>query len=160
MAGKLEIRVVPKEPPSAGSPPSKEAIPRPQNLSPPDRNGLPPPSAQNNVAKQEEGEMQTKESPPPPARKIERTKSILKQSSKERNEQGEPLPSPKKEQITFAPEALEKETEKVNVVWNDGEVDQETQCDAKRPDETAVETADAGTVTTSDKQTGRGRFFF
>ncbi|XP_018563133.1 tau-tubulin kinase homolog Asator isoform X2 [Anoplophora glabripennis] len=169
VAGKLEIRVVPKEPPPA-SPPTKDNVPRPQSLSPPDRaaplsprNGLLPAADQDDDAKQEEDEAQIKESPPPPKKKIERTKSILKQSSKERNEQGEPLASPKREQITFAPEALEKsdrEVEKVvNVVWMDGEADQETQCDLKHAGEddgipASVETVDAETVATSDKQTG------
>lgn len=43
------------------------------------------------------------------SKRPERTKSILKQSSKERNETPPDLPSPKREQISFAPEvSLEK----------------------------------------------------
>ncbi|KAJ8958453.1 hypothetical protein NQ318_002240 [Aromia moschata] len=115
---------------------------------------------------QDGNDAQTKESPPKP--KIERTKSILKQSSKERCETGE-LASPKREQITFAPELVEKmdkELDKqVNIVEivKDEEVkpeeaDQETQCDINQTDVTheglgTADNADANIVT-CDKQTG------
>ncbi|CAH0549592.1 unnamed protein product [Brassicogethes aeneus] len=85
VAGKLEIRVVPQ-----GC--HKEPHPKPQNL--------PNEVTTNGVEAAKE------------IKKIERTKSILKQSSKERNEVD--LPSPKREQISFAPElvAVEKEIKK------------------------------------------------
>lgn len=70
----------------------KETVPRPQTLSPNGPEAAPDPS--NQVQKFD----------PPiekPKIKLERTKSILKQSSKERNENQE-LHSPKREQITFA----------------------------------------------------------
>ncbi|KYB26867.1 tau-tubulin kinase homolog Asator isoform X2 [Tribolium castaneum] len=76
VAGKLEIRVVPKE-----------NVPKPP---------------------------ESTESAERPIVKLERTKSILKQSSKERNE-GQEMPSPKREQITFAPEVDEGEKVKKRV---------------------------------------------
>jgi hypothetical protein len=84
VAGKLEIRVVPKE-----------NVPRPAQTSP-----------SNNAVEGESVEQNKEQQPPPPERpkvKLERTKSILKQSSKERNENQE-VHSPKREQITFAPD--------------------------------------------------------
>ncbi|CAH1184491.1 unnamed protein product [Phyllotreta striolata] len=91
VAGKLEIRVVPKE-----------KATRPQNLStkPPVQNGhSEAASEQNNDGRR------AKDSPQKP--KVERTKSILKQSSKEKAESLE-LPSPKKDNISFAPELIHK----------------------------------------------------
>jgi hypothetical protein len=85
VAGKLEIRVVPKE-----------NVPRPAQTSP-SNNAVEGESVEQNKEQQQ---------PPPPERpkvKLERTKSILKQSSKERNENQE-VHSPKREQITFAPD--------------------------------------------------------
>lgn len=72
VAGKLEIRVVPKE---------NIVSPKPQTI-----------------------ELETNEQiEEKPKVKLERTKSILKQSSKEKNENNqEVLSSPKREQITFA----------------------------------------------------------
>lgn len=92
---------------------NKEPLaPRPQTLSP-----VKTPNVQNNVDNKHNlsnngeilnGEAVTKEPSSPPKIKLERTKSILKQSSKERGENPD-LHSPKREQITFAPEVtLEK----------------------------------------------------
>ncbi|XP_063925108.1 tau-tubulin kinase homolog Asator isoform X3 [Zophobas morio] len=87
VAGKLEIRVVPKE-----------NVPRPQTL-------------QSNVVENPPEEpAQTKEVERPKI-KLERTKSILKQSSKERNE-GQEIHSPKREQITFAPDVTDTPVKK------------------------------------------------
>lgn len=93
MAGKLEIRVVPKE----------QTAQRPQTLSPlkqqnshHEQNGI------GDSSNNQDG----KQTDQPPIIKLERTKSILKQSSKERGD-NQDLHSPKREQITFAPD-LEK----------------------------------------------------
>lgn len=106
VAGKLEIRVVPKEQTTPRDPPPAQ---RPQTLSPPSK-----PPAQinhdehpktnhiiinNNVSSNNHQPQPTE----PPKIKLERTKSILKQSSKERSEHPE-LHSPKRENITFAPD--------------------------------------------------------
>ncbi|KAG5884734.1 hypothetical protein JTB14_037764 [Gonioctena quinquepunctata] len=127
VAGKLEIRVVPKEQVS------KENSPRPQTVSPLNallQNGHSEPTV----------ETQTKDSPQKP--KMERTKSILKQSSKEKADAVE-LASPKRENITFAVEPVEVETKDVAVGLDNepqdiresekkiNETDQETQCNIK-----------------------------
>lgn len=90
MAGKLEIRVVPKD-----------SLPRPQTLSPDHNNRLNGQEVQTTV---------TTAAEQPKMIKLERTKSILKQTSKERNENQELVPqSPKREQISFAPEVFTNE---------------------------------------------------
>ncbi|CAH1980661.1 unnamed protein product [Acanthoscelides obtectus] len=95
VAGRLEIRVVPKEVVA-----SKE---QPQNSS--------PPKLQNQELKHNghvdiQVQNTPKESPQRP--KIERTKSILKQSSKEKADVDVDHlpPSPKRENITFAPDVI------------------------------------------------------
>lgn len=92
MAGKLEIRVVPKELINQAN------VPRPETLctsKPPLQNG------HSELPQERSHQTQNTDSPQKP--KIERTKSILKQSSKEKGETPE-LASPKRENITFAPE--------------------------------------------------------
>lgn len=86
VAGKLEIRVVPKEHIEVVSKP-----PLPTQNGEVIHNGAPEPQSNKDNAQSQ------------PKIKLERTKSILKQSSKERNENVD-LPSPKRENITFAPE--------------------------------------------------------
>lgn len=96
VAGKLEIRVVPKE----------------------------------NVPKMEEK----------PIVKLERTKSILKQSSKERNE-GQEIHSPKREQITFAPEVDEDEKMKKRVSLETEEIQiKEPENEEKKSESSTSET--------------------
>lgn len=92
VAGKLEIRVVPKELINETKNTQDSAPEKPQEpVTSPVQIGV---------------EIPEKKSPPQKG-KLERTKSILKQSSKERVESTEQ--SPKKEQISFAPEhELEK----------------------------------------------------
>lgn len=137
VAGKLEIRVVPKEQLN------KNKISRPQNLAA----KPPPPPIQNGnhegvVEQNNDIQAINKESPQKP--KMERTKSILKQSSKEKSDLQE-LSSPKKENITFAPEVLgveSTENDKPAVLTTvTAEIqtaeDRETQCDLKRTIETA-----------------------
>ncbi|XP_031331385.1 tau-tubulin kinase homolog Asator isoform X2 [Photinus pyralis] len=90
VAGTLQIRVVPKE-----------MVIKPQL---PDEAG----DRMQNGVSSAENHSNTQiiiktESPPKPKVKLERTKSILKQSSKERGDAPE-LHSPKKEQISFAPD--------------------------------------------------------
>ncbi|KAJ8916696.1 hypothetical protein NQ315_000341 [Exocentrus adspersus] len=162
VAGKLEIRVVPKEP---SAPPqlslTKDSAPmRPQNLptTPPSS-----PNGQRVVIKQgdrqqdeddveveaKEAEVQT--TPPPQRKKVERTKSILKQSSKERT--GEPLASPKREQITFAPETLEKADREAETENNEAE--QGTQCNIEdKAVANASKVVNMSTTDCSDKQIG------
>lgn len=175
VAGKLEIRVVPKEP----APPPKEDPPRPQTLSPqhPEGNGVQrtkeeaAQAGDNDTkdegvqAKGEEDAPRAKDSPPSqPRRKVERTKSILKQGSKERQEnQGEsapPLPSPKREQITFAPEAIELE-ERREADVEEGEEENgpavKVEVEEVKEVEKEVEKEEVNAedeVVTSDKQTG------
>ncbi|KAJ8929401.1 hypothetical protein NQ314_017909, partial [Rhamnusium bicolor] len=155
VAGKLEIRVVPTEQVN------KEIVPRPQTLSPlkqTPQNGLPDNAEANQ--EQRDNEAQIKE--PPPRPKIERTKSILKQSSKERNEMGE-LASPKREQITFAPEPIEQSDREIDkkivdilgVNEKTHETDRETQCDIIQvidsQDTADVKIGETDSVQTSDK---------
>ncbi|KAK5638120.1 hypothetical protein RI129_012415 [Pyrocoelia pectoralis] len=95
VAGTLQIRVVPKEMVVKSQLPD-EAGDRIQN-------GV---SATENNLQCNNGHIiikNTTESPPKPKIKLERTKSILKQSSKERGETSD-MHSPKKEQISFAPD--------------------------------------------------------
>lgn len=72
--------------------PKEISSPEPKN-----NNYTKPPSDLNHVQDSSNSQPQIKI-------KLERTKSILKQSSKEKNENNELQQSPKKEQITFAPE--------------------------------------------------------
>lgn len=152
VAGKLEIRVVPKDL-------ANKANARPQTLSPskPVQNGD---ADHHQVGGVTNG---TSDSPQKP--KIERTKSILKQSSKEK-EVGD-LPSPRRENITFAPgsECPHGKNEDVNdekETKNTGdskEVDQEIQCDIRKNNcnqnvtSTGTEAVDLGSKTI-DKQIG------
>lgn len=99
----MEIRVVPKE----------QTAQRPQTLSPLNQQNSH--HEQNGIA--DNGSNQDgKQTDQPPKIKLERTKSILKQSSKERGD-NQDLHSPKREQITFAPDLerqlAEKESKKV-----------------------------------------------
>lgn len=113
MAGKLEIRVVPKEPTVPRDPPPAQ---RPQTLSPPAKQPPPPPSSTQTNPDETKTNHTTPQPSEPPKIKLERTKSILKQSSKERSEHPE-LHSPKRENITFAPDCVkllqEKESRKL-----------------------------------------------
>ncbi|XP_057668189.1 tau-tubulin kinase homolog Asator [Diorhabda carinulata] len=152
VAGKLEIRVVPKEQLN------KNKISRPQNL-------VSKPLVQNGNREGPNNDIQinSKESPQKP--KIERTKSILKQSSKEKSDLQE-LSSPKRENISFAPEVLDNKyyvesLENCNpMVINTGiqtAEDRETQCDIKRNvelDKINTVCVETGGVSpkTSDKQ--------
>lgn len=148
VAGKLEIRVVPKELVNKNNPP------RPQTLSPtkPVQNG----DADQHPADNYNNEAQ--DSPQKP--KFERTKSILKQSSKEK-EAGD-LPSPRRENICFAPadESCANEGDKEPAKACDNkDIDQETQCDMRK-NECAQKVASIGTeavdvgTKTIDKQIG------
>ncbi|XP_072381782.1 tau-tubulin kinase homolog Asator isoform X2 [Diabrotica undecimpunctata] len=157
VAGKLEIRVVPKEQVN------KDKVLRPQNLAskPPIQNG------NSEIAAEHNNDVQTtnKESPQKP--KMERTKSILKQSSKERSDPQE-LSSPKKENISFAPDVLDikcddvessKPVESIAVEVQTAE-DCETQCnlqknvelETRNPNSSSVETGVS--PKTSDKIIG------
>nr|CAI5831277.1 unnamed protein product [Callosobruchus analis] len=102
VAGRLEIRVVPKEVIA-----SKEKL---QNSSPARPQNLDPVSKQNGHVVDVGTEVQNASKDSPQRPRIERTKSILKQSSKEKTDAGvvENMPSPKRENITFAPEAIAK----------------------------------------------------
>ncbi|CAH1163258.1 unnamed protein product [Phaedon cochleariae] len=141
VAGKLEIRVVPKD--HSAKDTALTPSPTPP-AKPPLHNGHsePPPDA----------------APQKPL--AERTKSILKQSSKEKSEPIE-LASPKRENITFALEVerIERgESETGEKKLND--VDRDTQCDLKVTKSVGVESRssvgiDAPDVPkTSDKQIG------
>ncbi|CAH1107915.1 unnamed protein product [Psylliodes chrysocephalus] len=126
VAGKLEIRVVPKDHVN------KEKVPRPQNLitKPPIQNGHSEGPVEHN------NDLQPKQSPQKP--KIERTKSILKQSSKEKSDLQELPPSPKRENICFAPDPIQKgkqDSESVNKQSSEmqtAETDREVQCDIQK----------------------------
>ncbi|KAK9746293.1 Protein kinase domain [Popillia japonica] len=102
VAGKLEIRVVPKET-------KMEApIQRPQTLSPQKTatNDAAVSENKNDVANQPQ-QVPPSSGQSSPKVKLERTKSILKQTSKERaaaENHNQDLQSPKRESITFAPE--------------------------------------------------------
>lgn len=90
VAGTLQIRVVPKE-----------MVIKPDEAGDRMQNGV---SSAENILESSNTQIIIKtESPPKPKVKLERTKSILKQSSKERGDAPE-LHSPKKEQISFAPD--------------------------------------------------------
>nr|CAH7745120.1 unnamed protein product [Callosobruchus chinensis] len=106
VAGRLEIRVVPKEVIA-----SKENL---QNSSPARPQNLEPVSKQNGHVVELGTEVQNTPKDSPQRPRIERTKSILKQSSKEKTDAGvvENIPSPKRENITFAPEAIAKKEQK------------------------------------------------
>lgn len=133
---------------------NKNSPPRPQTLSPTK-------PIQNGDADHPQGNNCTSEVQEPPQKpKIERTKSILKQSSKEK-ESGE-LSSPKRENISFAPanvpSAVESDKELINACDNK-DVDQEIQCDIKK-NECAQKVVSIGTEAvdlgskTIDKQIG------
>ncbi|KAK4878012.1 hypothetical protein RN001_010518 [Aquatica leii] len=83
VAGRLQIRVVPKEM-------IKPHVPHEAG------DGI-----QNGVCPEPPKDVTQS----PPKMKLERTKSILKQSSKERGDNQQEVHSPKKEQISFAPDA-------------------------------------------------------
>lgn len=111
MAGKLEIRVIPKEP---QSPPPQSPQQQPQPQSPKQQQRpqtLSPPSKPPQIAEELRNNDHAAHPPDPPKIKLERTKSILKQSSRERTEHPE-LHSPKRENITFAPELLDLEKQR------------------------------------------------
>lgn len=110
---------------------NKNNVPRPQTLSPSK-------PVQNGDTDHHHTDGCTNETHDSPQRsKMERTKSILKQSSKEK-EAGD-MPSPRKENITFAPvsecqirsDTVEnvKETKKP---CDTKDVDRETQCDIRK----------------------------
>ncbi|GJQ75439.1 hypothetical protein Trydic_g23606 [Trypoxylus dichotomus] len=106
VAGKLEIRVVPKE--TKEQPPS---VPRPQTLSPQKTVPADAITPENKSNNETAGQTVPAAQPPSsgqssPKVKLERTKSILKQTSKERsdNHHYHDIQSPKRESITFAPE--------------------------------------------------------
>lgn len=159
VAGKLEIRVVPKELVN------KTNVPRPQTLSPVKL-------VQNGDADHHDAEVCTNEAHDSPQKpKIERTKSILKQSSKEK-EAGD-IPSPKRENITFAAATGEcqhsrKDNDEVDKEpakeCDSKDVDQEIQCDIRKNciqkvASTGTEAVD-GESKTTDKQIGWYIFVF
>ncbi|XP_023029488.1 tau-tubulin kinase asator isoform X3 [Leptinotarsa decemlineata] len=158
VAGKLEIRVVPKEQIN------KENVPRPQTISPPKalmQNG----HSEATITEKKVVEVQTKESPQRP--KMERTKSILKQSSKEKSDPIE-LASPKRESIHFVIESIEGVDRGINQAQEVGdiekktnEIDQGTQCNIQcskksigTESRSVIEMNSAELIKTSDKQIG------
>lgn len=137
-------------------------VPRPQTLSPSQ-------PLQNGDIDRRRMDGCNNEAPESPQKhKIERTKSILKQSSKEK-ETGD-MPSPRRENITFAlgielQERRNDGTEGDNCkkkaeVSDNRDVDRETQCDMRKNSctqnvaSTETEAVDVGTKTV-DKQIGR-----
>lgn len=142
VAGKLEIRVVPKETkeqpnqqtPRSTPPPAQ----RPQTLSP----QKPPPSdtpATNNKSNNEPALPPASSTAPPsggqqnsPKVKLERTKSILKQTSKERTENTyHDLQSPKRESITFAADIeVVKPVDKKSDDSNNGEKEKKSETES------------------------------
>ncbi|KRT85435.1 hypothetical protein AMK59_895, partial [Oryctes borbonicus] len=107
VAGKLEIRVVPKETKEQQAP-----VPRPQTLSPQKTAPIETITPENRSNNETAGQTVPAAVQPPssgqssPKVKLERTKSILKQTSKDRpeNHHYHDIQSPKRETITFAPE--------------------------------------------------------
>ncbi|KAF2881435.1 hypothetical protein ILUMI_24721 [Ignelater luminosus] len=146
VAGRLEIRVVPKEvvarPHTANI--QQSSLPQSPNhvhteIENPEvvQNGTH--SAENTIQlSNKEAQTET----PQPRVKLERTKSILKQSSRERGEHTE-LHSPKKEQITFAPDekyerrhSLEnKKLEKRVSIENDKQIEKQSSLEKEKSEE-------------------------
>lgn len=143
VAGKLEIRVVPKE--TSSAPRSPPPAQRPQTLSPPSK----PPQ---NIFEHTNGGSAP---PQPPMIKLERTKSILKQGSKERCDHPE-LHSPKRENITFAPEHnLEKhlqEKESRKLLEKKVSVEEVARPEAVAKDEEEEEESESSSETSSSEE--------
>lgn len=141
---------------------SGNTVPRPQTLSPTktlqngDMEQIPKNNHHNNVDGCANESATSHDSPQ--NRKVERTKSILKQSSKEKEGGGGDLSSPRKENITFAPENRDSsENGKVKTVTkqcDSRDVDQEVQCDILKNNCTEITTVDGEPVKTMDKQIG------
>lgn len=159
VAGKLEIRVVPKELVN------KSHVIRPQSLSP---------SKVDQSGEVDRIEIASNEGQDSPQKtKFEKTKGILKQNSKEK-EAGD-MPSPRRENITFAPtnechkrgedDVIKDKEILMMKACENRDVDRETQCDIRKDTcfhslvSTGTEAVDLEKKTL-DKHTGQWERFF